>query len=71
MAAESFLDTFLKYGLFVGGIFQMICIFAIIILPSRQLNEPCIENDSSLTTTTTKSISNKDKAKHKNTKKRR
>ena len=29
------LDTFLHYGLFLGAIFQLMCIFAVIFVPSK------------------------------------
>ena len=29
------LDTFLHYGLFLGAIFQLVCIFAVIFVPSK------------------------------------
>ena len=37
----SLLDTVLKYGLFLGAVFQLICIFAVIFIPSN-IEEVCI-----------------------------
>ena len=36
MEAKSFWEMFLHYGLFIGGIFQLICILAIVIVPSEK-----------------------------------
>eukprot|EP00794_Sanderia_malayensis_P006025 gene6025-6726_t len=36
---NSVLDLFVKYGLFIGAIFQLACIFAILILPSEKMSE--------------------------------
>ena len=36
MEASSFWEMFLHYGLFLGGIFQLICILAIVIVPSEK-----------------------------------
>lgn len=33
---EDVVDTFLRYGLFVGAIFQLICIGAVIIMPDNK-----------------------------------
>lgn len=33
MAEQSWLDLVLYYGLFIGGIFQLICILAIVFIP--------------------------------------
>lgn len=30
------LDTMLHYGLFLGAIFQLVCIFAVILVPSKE-----------------------------------
>lgn len=38
MATElTYFDIFLKFGLFLGGVFQLICILAIIFVPSSYL----------------------------------
>ena len=29
-------DTFLHYGLFLGAIFQLVCIFAVVVIPQRE-----------------------------------
>lgn len=33
---SSFLDTVLHYGLFLGAIFQLVCIFAVIFVPQSE-----------------------------------
>ena len=33
MSTESYLDIVLKFGLFVGGIFQLLCILALVFVP--------------------------------------
>lgn len=39
MAEYSVLDSVLYYGLFLGGVFQLICILAIIFIPQKTLDE--------------------------------
>ena len=40
MATEvSWLDVLMKYGLFFGAIFQLVCIFAIVIFPGDKCSE--------------------------------
>ena len=39
---KSFWELVLHYGLFLGGIFQLICILAIVVVPS---NKPIEEED--------------------------
>ena len=34
-SGNAVIDTILQYGLFVGAIFQIMCIFAVILLPSK------------------------------------
>ena len=38
-SGNGLLDTLLHYGLFMGAIFQLICIFAVILVPSKD-DEP-------------------------------
>jgi len=33
MLQESIVDMFIRYGLFVGAIFQLVCIGAVILMP--------------------------------------
>lgn len=35
----TYFDIFLKYGLFLGGIFQLICILALVFVPSSYLQK--------------------------------
>lgn len=35
----TFLESVLRYGLFLGAIFQLICILAVIVIPSSKGNE--------------------------------
>ena len=35
-AGSDVLDTLLHYGLFVGAIFQLVCIFAVILVPAKE-----------------------------------
>lgn len=36
----TFLESVLRYGLFLGAIFQLICILAVIVIPTSKGNEP-------------------------------
>jgi len=33
---EDVVDTFLRYGLFIGAVFQLVCIGAVIIMPDSK-----------------------------------
>lgn len=35
----TFLESVLRYGLFLGAIFQLICILAVIVIPASKANE--------------------------------
>lgn len=35
----TFLESVLRYGLFLGAIFQLICILAVIVIPTSKGNE--------------------------------
>ena len=35
----SLLDTFLQYGLFLGAMFQLVCVFAVVIIPQTKQEE--------------------------------
>lgn len=35
----TFLESLLRYGLFLGAIFQLVCILAVIIIPSSKATE--------------------------------
>lgn len=39
MADGSLLDSFLYYGLFLGGMFQLMCILAIVFIPPSSSEE--------------------------------
>lgn len=43
MEDKSFWELVLHYGLFIGGIFQLICILAIVVIPS---DKSAHENDA-------------------------
>jgi len=43
---EDMMDTFLRYGLFLGAVFQLICIGAVIIMPDSSEAAPDTTNDS-------------------------
>jgi len=43
---EDVVDTFLRYGLFIGAIFQLICIGAVIVMPDNK-SECCHDSDCS------------------------
>lgn len=36
MLQESILDIFIRYGLFIGAIFQLVCIGAVILMPDSK-----------------------------------
>ena len=38
---NSFFDMLLKYGLFAGAIFQIICIFSVVFIPSSEEEKVC------------------------------
>lgn len=35
----TFLESLLRYGLFLGAIFQLVCILAVIVIPTSKANE--------------------------------
>ncbi|CAB3362558.1 protein MANBAL [Cloeon dipterum] len=38
IAPDTFMETLLKYGLYIGAVFQLFCIAAIIVIPEKYLD---------------------------------
>lgn len=64
-------DTFLKYGLLIGGVFQLICILAIIFVPSGKFMESKVQSGKQKEDHPAKSIPLKQKVQTSKTRKRR
>ena len=71
---EGWSDTIMRYGLWLGAAFQLICILAIIVYPSKkacELEEHTTQDYSVEKRTHNSRISGKQKHKEKGTRKRR
>lgn len=64
-------DTFLKYGLLIGGVFQLICILAIIFVPCDKFMESEVQLGKQKEEHSAKSVPLKQKVQSSKTRKRR
>jgi len=56
------LDSILQYGLFIGAIFQLVCIFAVVLVPHKEDDkDDTIEEDSPAQTWKIDNVSNSNK----------
>ena len=65
MEEETYFDVVLKYGLFVAGIFQLVCLIALIFVPTAYLKKMEKEREENAPTSTTASLKNSDTGKPK------
>ena len=65
MEEETYFDVVLKYGLFVAGIFQLVCLIALIFVPTAYLKKMEREREENAATSTTASFTNSDTGKPK------
>ena len=73
-AEEGWSDIAMRYGLWFGAVFQLICILAILVFPSnraRDLEEHTIQEYSTEKSPLTTKANSKPRHKEKGTKKRR
>jgi hypothetical protein len=61
---ETWYEVLIRYGLYIGAVFQMICILAVILLPSEPVpKEPSDDEDKSRASSPTSQYNRKQKNK--------
>ena len=61
---ETWYEVLIRYGLYIGAVFQMICILAVILLPSEPVQkEPSDDEDKSRASSPTSQYNRKQKNK--------